>query len=435
MDVITAARTLIGDTLAFHLFFVLFGVALPLIILLVEGYGVFKQNERARQLAHTWAKGLVILFIAGAASGMIVAMQFSLLWPKFTAFAGEVVGISFALEGYAFIIEALFLSVYMLSWNKFKPLTHWLIGFPVALGAIASAFFITTVNSWMNTPQGFSLNEAGQPINVNARQAVFNPAAGTEISHSILAYFFATTLVLMGIYAWLMWRRKHKPEVKVRLQQLLAGLAALAVIFGVAVGLTGHRSGQFLAKHEPAKLAAATALHDTSTNAPLIIGGIVDDNEVKYAIKLPGFLSWLATGSADGKVVGLNDIPKDQRPPTFVHYFFDGMVGIGILTTLIPATYLLLRKFRPAAATRKLMLKLMALCAILGIIAVELGWMVTEFGRQPYVIAGIMRTAEAATTSESAVRLAYFIPLFYIVLLILTIVAFKKVWRPMEALE
>lgn len=435
MDVITAARTLIGDTLAFHLFFVMFGVALPLIVLLFEGYGIWKKNERARRLAQTWSKALVILFIAGAASGMIVAMQFSLLWPKFTALAGEVVGASFALEGYAFIIEALFLSVYMLSWRKFKPLTHWLVGLPVAFGAIASAFFITTVNSWMNTPQGFSLNAAGEPVNVNARQAVFNPAAGTEISHSILAYFFATTLVLMGIYAWLAWRRQYKPAVKARLQKLLAALAALAIVFGVAVGLSGDRSAKFVAKHEPAKLAAAEALHETTNRAPLIIGGIVQGDEVKYAIKIPGLLSWLATGSFDGKVVGLNDIPKQDRPPVFVHYFFDAMVGIGIVTVIIPATYLLLRKFRPTAAGRKLMLGLMSLCAILGILAVEFGWMVTEFGRQPYVIAGVMRTAEAATTSEHAIRLAYFIPLLYILLLVLTLVAFKKLFRPMEALK
>lgn len=434
MDVVSAARALIGDTLAFHLFFVLFGVGLPLIISGLEAYGIWKKKPRARALAHEWSKALVILFIAGAVSGTVVALQFGLLWPKFTEFSGQVVGLSFTLEGFAFLVEALFLSVYMLSWNKFKPLQHWLCSLPIILGSVGSAFAITTVNAWMNTPRGFELDGQGNPININTKEAIFNPAVTTEVTHSILAYFFATTLVLLMIYALIMWRKRPPAAALPRLKTLLAGLAAMAAIFGVLVGLAGHQSGQFLAKYEPAKLAAATGIHETQEGAPLLIGGIVDGDKVKYALEIPKFLSFLATGDFNGKITGLNEFKPEDRPPATVHYFFDGMVAIGIITTTLPLIYLALRKWRKKWAHAKLVLIALVACGPLGIIATELGWMLTEFGRQPYVIQGIMRTSEAATTSKSVVKFAYIFPIFYLILFVLTMLALKKGFHPRKVL-
>lgn len=429
MEVVAAGRRLIGDTLGFHLFFVLFGVGLPLLICLLEGYALWRKQPRLKAVAHEWSKALVVLFIAGAISGTIVSMQFNLLWPIFTALAGKVVGLSFALEGFAFLVEALFLSVYMLSWKKFSPLAHWLCSLPIVLGSMTSAYFITTVNAWMNTPQGFRLDSSGQPIDINTRQAVFNPAVGTEVTHSILAYIFATITVMLAVYAFIAWRRQVK--LKTEMQRLMVGLAALAVVFGIAVAVAGDQAGRFLAKKEPAKLAAIEGLQQTQDHAPLLVGGIVNGSQVEHAIKVPGLLSFLATGHFDGTVTGLNDIKADERPPVITHYFFDGMVAIGTIGILIPAGYLVFKRWRWSKPT----LILLVVAGGLAIIGAELGWMVTEFGRQPYVIHGVLRTADAVTKNKAIIGIGEIIPLAYIVLLVLTILGLRKVFHPKEQFD
>ena len=435
MDVVSAGRSLIADTLAFHLFFVLFGVGLPVMVAGLEGYSLYKKSGRAREVARSWSRALVILFIAGAVSGTIVSLQFSLLWPTFTAFAGKVVGASFALEGFAFLIEKLFLSVYMLTWDRLKPLWHWLCGCVIALAAVTSAFFITTVNAWMNTPQGFKLDAAGNPIDINTRRAVFSPAARTEITHSILAYLFAVALCLLAVYAWMLWRRNLPAKAKANAQKMALALSVVAVVLGLGVALAGDQAGKFDAKYEPYKLAAAEGLHKTQNGAPLLVGGVVQGDKVQHAIKLPKLLSFLATGHFDGKVQGLDATPLQDRPPVFVHYFFDAMVGIGMLVVLVPLAYILARWRKWRWASSKLMLALLVLCAVLAIFAAEFGWMVTEFGRQPYAIRGVMRVSAAVTTSKSAIGFAETLPLIYVILFVLTVIGLKRGAKLQKAIE
>lgn len=426
MDVVDAGRRLIGDTLAFHLFFVLFGVGLPVMMAGLEGFSIWRKSPRAREIARSWSRALVILFIAGAVSGTIVSLQFSLIWPTFTTLAGKVVGVSFALEGFAFLVEALFLSIYMLSWDRFKPVYHWLIGCVVALSALTSAFFITTVNAWMNTPTGFRLDSQGNPIDINTRAAVFNPAAKTEIIHSVFSYLFAVSLALLAVYAWMLWRRRLSARAKANAKRLMLGLAVVAFILGVIVAGAGDQSGKFDAKHEPYKLAAAEGLHQTQNGAPLLVGGYVSGDQVKDAIKFPRVLSFLATGSFNGRVQGLDQIHPSERPPVTVHYFFDGMVAIGSLALLVLAAYLVARWRSWSWAHNKILLILLVVLGVLGIFAAEFGWMVTEFGRQPYVIQGVMKVSAAVTHSRQVIAFGEFFPLFYILLFILTVIGLKK---------
>jgi len=435
MDVVTAARSLIADTLAFHIIFAALGVGLPLLISATELFGLIKKRPRAIALAHTWSRALVILFIAGAVSGTIVSLQFSLLWPTFMALASKVVGVAFALEGFAFLVEVLFLAIYMLSWDKFKPWAHWLCSLPVVLGSMMSAFFITTVNGWMNTPRGFQLDAHGNPVNINVRQAVFNPAAGTEIRHSIVAYVFATVLVVMAVYAWIAWHHKLNSSVKADLQRLLMGLAVVAVLAGAVLGLAGDQAAKFDVKNEPYKLAAAEGLQDTQSGAPLQIGGIIKNDKLEYAIKVPHLLSWLATGHINGQVQGLNATPKADQPSLVVHYFFDAMVLIGIVGVSVPAAYFLGGTWRRSLRGNRLLLGLVVVCGFLGFAGIEFGWMLTEFGRQPYVIRGVMLTKHASTSSRAAVEFAYLFPLFYLALFWLTWKALRRNVKPMEALE
>lgn len=435
MDVVDAGRRLIGDTLAFHLFFVLFGVGLPVLIAALEGFSIWKKSPRARTIAHSWSRALVVLFIAGAVSGSIVSLQFSLIWPTFTTLAGKVVGVSFALEGFAFLVEALFLSIYMLSWERFKPIYHWLIGCVVALSALTSAFFITTVNAWMNTPTGFKLDGSGNPVDINTRAAVFNPAAKTEIIHSVFSYLFAVSLALLAVYAWMLWRRRLSMVAKTNAKRLMLGLAIVALFLGIIVAGAGDQAGKFDAKHEPYKLAAAEGLHKTQNGAPLLVGGYVSGDQVKDAIKFPKVLSFLATGSFNGRVTGLDDIPLADRPPVTVHYFFDAMVGIGTLAIVVLLAYLLARWRNWGWAHSKILLALLVALGILGILAAEFGWMVTEFGRQPYVIAGVMKVSAAVTHSRQVIGFGEFFPLFYVLLFILTVIGLKKGPRLQEALD
>lgn len=418
-------RALIGDSLGFHLLIVIFGVGLPLLISLLELYGIATKRPRARALARTWAKALVILFIVGAVSGTIISLQLDLLWPKFMDFIGETAGLAFVLEGTFFMIEAVFLSVYMLSWDRFKPIWHWLCSVPIVIGSIGSAIFITSANAFMNNPQGFKLDAQGNPVDVNVAQALFTEATFTESFHSITAYICSTALVLLTIYVWLYMKKRHAAD-RSWMRKVMGGLAAVAVVFGILVAIAGDLSGQYLAREEPHKLAVAEALMETQTNAPLIMGGIIDGNEVKYGIEVPSLLSFLATHRFDAEVQGLDKIPPEDRPPLIIHYFFDGMVVIGAAIVVIPAAYLALRKWRPAWAHRKVVLIGLLACGPLALLATELGWMLTEIGRQPYAIYGVMRTSDAFTTSDAVMRLGILFPVCYVLLLTIAIIILRK---------
>lgn len=426
MERVSAGRALMGDSLGFHLIIIIFGVALPLLISGLELFGIITHRPRARALARTWSRALVILFIAGAVSGTVISLQFSLLWPHFMEFVSKTVGLAFALEGTAFMVEAVFLSVYMLSWDRFKPIIHWLCGVPIFLASITSAFFITSVNAFMNQPAGFTLDKNGTPIDINVHKAVFNPATLTETTHSILAYICACAAVFLAVYAWLYMKERHKAD-RPWFKQVILGLAIVSLVFASLTALAGDRSAKFIAKHEPYKLAAAEGLLKTQKNAPILVGGIVSGDEVKYAVKIPSMLSFLATNNFGAEIKGLEEFPANARPSMVVHYFFDGMVLAGILLILVPVAFLgLLVLKKQRLAYSKPVMGLMVVCGFAGVIAAEFGWLLTELGRQPYVIYGYMRTADAITTNPNVIKLGFIFPTFFLLLLGLTAFVLRK---------
>ncbi|HUC78878.1 MAG TPA: cytochrome ubiquinol oxidase subunit I [Candidatus Saccharimonadales bacterium] len=430
MDVVTAARALTGDTLAFHILFACFGVGLPVMISIFELLAIIKKNHTYAKLVRTWTRILVILFVAGAVSGMIVSFSFSILWPTFLAFAGKVVGVGFGLEGYFFIIETIFLIVYVMSFGKFKPIYHWLIGLMLVISSSGSAFFITSINAWMNNPTGFKLNSSGQPINIDPWRAIFNKAIPTEFWHSELAYIFATAMVLLACYAWpLLKAKKYKltDSAKNQILKVVWALAVVALVFGAAVGLSGDSSAKYIAKSEPYKLAAAEGIIHTQTHAPEIIGGIVKANSISGGVKIPGLLSFLTTGHTNGTVIGLDTYKVSQRPSLVTHYFFDSMVFIGIFTICFLILYLVVswkKKQRPIES--KTLFIGLIVCGFLGLAGIEFGWLLTEFGRQPYVIHGIMLVSQASTKSKLAVDMGEIFPIFYVILFVLTIYVLRK---------
>ena len=213
------------------------------------------------------------------------------------------------------------------------------------------------------------------------------------------------------------------------------GLAIVAVLAGAVLGLAGDQAAKFDAKNEPYKLAAAEGLQGTRSGAPLQIGGIVKNDKLEYAIAVPHLLSWLATGRIDGQVQGLDVTPKAERPSLMIHYFFDAMVLVGIVGVCVPAAYFLGGKWRRSLRGNKFLLGLLVVCGFLGFAGIEFGWMLTEFGRQPYVIRGVMLTKHASTSSRAAIEFAYLFPLFYLALFWLTWKALRRNIKPMEALE
>ena len=421
MNEISYGRTLMGDSLGFHILFALFGVGIPLIISLAELIGIWRKDNDFYTMAKRWSFIMGTLFVVGAISGTIISTQLSILWPAFMALAGKVIGLPFFMEAFAFFIEAIFLGIYLYSWDKFKnKYIHWLTSLPIVIGSVASAFFITTANAWMNSPAGFTYQN-GVASNIDPIKAMFNAATPTETSHSIFSYYLTTALVFAAGYAWFLLRNK-KPQFVPYYKKALTLLMALALFFALGIGLTGDSSGKYLAQHEPLKLAAAESLYNTQANAPLKIGGINTKDDNDYAIMVPGLLSFLAYGSTSAVVKGLNSFNPNLWPPLWIHYMFDFMVLCGTIITLAAVLFCLLyaiRKLRRRAFSKSL-LWLIIISAPLAAFAVEFGWILTEVGRQPYAIAGIMTTNQAFTTAPNVAEFGFIFPSIYMVLLVLT---------------
>lgn len=414
-----AGRALMGDSLGFHIMFALLGVGLPLLISLAELMGILRKDDEWYATARRWSFAMGALFVIGGISGMIISFQLSLLWPGFMELAGQIIGLPFFLEGFAFFIEAIFLGIYLFSWDRFGMWTHWLCSLPLVFGSAASAFFITTANAFMNSPQGFTITD-GVITDIQPWKAMFNPAVPYETSHSIIAYYLTSCLAVAAVYALLMLRADVRADaVKFAYyKKIVAFLMTLALGFVILTGILGDLSGKYIAEHEPIKFAAAESLFETQAYAPLAIGGIVRDTYLEGAIEIPGLLSLITYGDASRVVQGLDAFDPALWPPLFIHYPLDIMIAIGFLIGGVCTLFALLyyvKRFRQWAFSRP-MLSLIVLAGPLAFVAVECGWMVTEIGRQPYVIRGIMTTAEAFTTAPNVTTFGYIFPSLYVVL-------------------
>ncbi len=418
-----------ADTLAFHIFFALLGVGIPLLVSLAELIGIIRRDDDFLRFARRWSFAMGVFFVVGAISGTIVAVEFFMLWPGFVAFAGPAIGLPMFLEVFAFFVEAIFLGIYLFTWKRWGSATsdstahfswrHWLTSLPVVIGSFASAFLITTVNAFMNDPSGIVTKKVGAVLkiaSVNPWRAMFGPAVFTETSHSILAYYTTTTFVAAAVYALVLWRRRntganhltHRRYAK----KMLAFSLAAAFIFSVFVGLTGDQSARFLANNEPLKLATIEQLPTTESHAPLRF----------FGVRVPDALSELVGGTPGTVVTGLSAFNPALWPPAFIHWLFDAMAASGFFLVAVPILYFALKKWRE----RRMMFSLIFLAALAAIFSVEAGWIVTEVGRQPYVVRGLMTVATAFTPSAGVVTIALIFPLLYVAL---AIVAFWIIIR------
>ncbi len=396
IDDLLAARLQMALSLGFHILFAVAGMAMPCLTVLAEWRYRQGRGPVYRELAHRWAKGTAILFAVGAVSGTVLSFELGLLWPRFMAAAGPLIGMPFSLEGLAFFLEAIALGVYLYGWDRVSPRMHLASGVVVAVSGAASGVLVIAVNAFMNTPRGFELDAQGKLLSVDLWAAFFTPAFPTQAFHMLMAAYSSVGFAVLGIHAARLLKR---PGDAFHLAALRLVLPLLLVVVPLQL-LSGDLSAKHLAEHQPAKLAAAEALWKTTRSAPLVIGGLpLDGGErVVLGVHIPGALSLLGKGSFDAEITGLEDIPADERPPVLIpHLSFQLMVGCGVLMALVTAWagYLLWRR-RPLEQERTF-LRAALWAAPLGLIAVEAGWMVTEVGRQPWIIQGVMRVRDALT--------------------------------------
>ncbi|MBI5608311.1 MAG: cytochrome ubiquinol oxidase subunit I [Deltaproteobacteria bacterium] len=415
MPNLLAARTLMALSLGFHIVFAAIGMAMPVLMVLAEARWRRHRDPIDKLLAQRWAKGTAILFAIGAVSGTALSFELGLLWPTFMRHAGPLVGMPFSLEGFAFFLEAIFLGLYLYGRDRLGPRAHLFACAMVAVCGMASGALVIAANAWMNTPQGFDARIGGvlhsiqspedwpvgarlaaaEVVEIRPWQAMFNPAFLTQAGHMLVAALAAVALAVAGVHAAMLRRDPengfHRRALQLTLPLALAGAVAMPV--------TGDLAAKHLAKHQPLKLAAMEAHFHTERGAGLLVGGLPDaeTRATTGALHLPKLLSILAFADPDAEVRGLDAFDRDQWPPLAVtHLAFDLMVGCGMAMLLVTALGWWLAR-RETLWRRPGLLRVLAWSAPLGFVAIEAGWTVTEVGRQPWIIRGMMRTAEAVT--------------------------------------
>lgn len=412
-------------SLGFHILFVVAGMAMPMLMVGAEALWQRTRDPVYLDLAKRWSRGVAILVAVGAVSGTVLSFELGLLWPRFMAFAGPMVGMPFSLEGFAFFTEAIFLGVYLYGWDRVSERAHLLSGVMVLVGGVVSGAFVVCANAWMNTPTGFDLNAAGEVIAVRPLEAMLNPAAFTQVLHMTLAAFQAVGIAVAAIHAYVLLRtpRSRFHQAAFALALLVGGVAS------ILQPLSGDLAAKQVARNQPAKLAAMEAHFETTEGAPLLIGGWPDEEaeETRFAIRIPGALSFLAHGDFGAEVTGLSDIPRDEWPPVApVHVAFQIMVGCG--TVLMGVAFLgaglAWRRKRIPLDPR--FLRLVVLSGPLGFIALEAGWTVTEVGRQPWVVRGFLRTADAVTPMPGLVVPLITFSLLYLLLGVLVLAMLRR---------
>jgi cytochrome d ubiquinol oxidase subunit I len=392
------AREQMAFTLGFHIILVPFGVAFTFLMLIANYRGIRHQDADAMLLARRWSQVAGVLFAVGAVSGTVLSFELGLLWPRLMGRFGAAYGIPFAVEGLFFFLEAIFVSIYLYGWKRMAPWPHFWSGVPVVLAGIGGTSSVVAANGWMNQPGGFQVR-GGRVVAVEPLRVFFNGAFWFEALHMLLAAYMVAGFMVAGVYAAGLlrgrWDRHHR--------------LGLAIAFTVAAVVTpvqifvGDVAAREVFHREPAKLAAIEMVPHTSTHVPETLGGVLIDGRVRYGIDIPSGASLLSGFSPDTKIFGLDAIPAPVRPPdelvTTVHLAFDVMVGIGFALLALALWFAVVWWRRRAVPENRWFLACTAVSGVLTVVALEAGWIVTEVGRQPWTVVGLLLTRDAVTTA------------------------------------
>jgi cytochrome d ubiquinol oxidase subunit I len=424
MSDLLAARSQMAMALGFHIVFAVVGIGMPLLMCLAEGLWLRTGRPVYLTLAQRWSRGTAMMFAVGAVSGTVLSFELGLLWPGFMDYAGAIIGMPFSLEGFAFFTEAIFLGIYLYGWGHLSPRLHWLAGLVVLASSVLSGLFVVTANAWMNAPAGFTLVD-GKPTDIDPWAAMANPAAFSQMLHMTVAAFIAIGFAVAAIHAFML-RRDPRNLFHRRAYAIALAVGGVAALLGP---VSGDISAKMVARTQPVKLAAMEGHWETMRRAPLLVGGWPDERAevTRFAVPLPGLLSWLAYGDLDAEVRGLKDFPPDERPPVApVHIAFQLMVACGTAMVAVGLLggWLYLRTRRLPDAPWYLWLVI--LCGPLGFLAIQAGWTVTEVGRQPWIIYGLMRTAEAVTPMPWLIVPFLVLTAIYVLLAVVVFVLMRR---------
>jgi cytochrome bd ubiquinol oxidase subunit I len=429
---LVAARSQMAFTLGFHIILACLGVGLPTLVLIANGIGLRRRDPIALLLARRWSLVMAVTFAVGAVTGTVLSFEMGLLWPVLMGRFGGAFGIPFAIEGLFFFLEAIFIAIYIYGWDRLSPRAHLASGIPVALAGLGGTFSVIAANSWMNQPAGFVLGPDGRVAAVDALAVIFNRATWYEVPHMFLAAYLVTGFLLASVYAVGLLRGHRDRYVRLGFAIPFV-VAALAAPIQVTVGDFAARA---IFEDQPAKFAAMELITRTGPNQPVTIGGVLVGDQVVGGVAIPNLGSILAGFSPDVRITGFDEIPIDQRPPaTIVHLAWDTMVGIGTALVILGLWGLVLRLRHRDHATARWFLRSAAIAGIGAIVALESGWIVTEVGRQPWVVYLVLRTSDAVSQS-GGIRFTFATVIgLYAVLGIATLVILRTMSRRWAAAD
>ncbi|HET9072675.1 MAG TPA: cytochrome ubiquinol oxidase subunit I [Acidimicrobiales bacterium] len=426
---VVASRAQMASTLGFHIILACFGIAFPTVILVVHFIGLRRHDGAALLLARRWSKVLAVLVAVGAVSGTVLSFEMGLLWPGLFRVYGAAVGIPFAFEGIFFLLEAIFTAIYLYGWDRLSPWAHWWSGVPVAVSGLFGALCVVAANSWMNQPGGFVMSH-GRVTAVHPLAVIFNAATTYEVPHMELAAYLVTAFGVAAPYAVGMVR--HPDRRRSRYHRL--GLLVPSVIAAICTPLqifVGDTIARAIEHQQPVKFASMEYVVHTHRGVTEWIGGIYYHGHIYLGLNIPYFDSILVGFSPHTEVVGWDSVPRSQRPPlpSLIHNAFDLMVGIAFLMLALAAWLAVSWWRKRDFPVTRWFAGLTALGAPAAIVALECGWIVTEVGRQPWVVYKRMTVAQAATPVPDVPWTFGAIVALYIVLTITTLVVLALMAR------
>ncbi|MGW5239182.1 cytochrome ubiquinol oxidase subunit I [Monashia sp. NPDC004114] len=432
VDPVPWARAQMAFTLAFHIILVPLGVSWAFMTL-VANYRAIKHGDGAALLlAQRWSKYMAVTFAVGAVTGTVLSFEFGLLWPKFMGAWGQAFGVPFAFEGLFFFTEAIFVAVYIFGWRRLRPWTHFWTGVPIVLAGLFGAVSVVAANAWMNAPSGFTLDANGAVVDVDPVGVIFNDSMPLQAAHMLVAAYLVGGFLVASVYAAAMLR--GRTDRYHRLGFLIAFTVA-AVMTPVQMGV-GDALARWVYDNQPVKFAAIELVPTTSSDVPeTLLGHLNEDGTVSGGLPIPGLASWLSNPSTGRSTVvqGLDSVPTDDRPTVretnVVHLAWDVMVGLGTLLFLVSLWYGATWLFRRRMPASRWFLRVAAASGVLAVVTLEAGWVVTEVGRQPWIVYNIMRVEDAATANSGVWVTFLAIAVLYLALGTTTILVLRTMSR------
>lgn len=432
---VVPARAQMATTLGFHIILACYGVAFPTIVLVTEYLALRRKDETLMTLARRWSQAMGVLVAVGAVTGTVLSFEMGLLWPGLMSRYGSVIGVPFGFEGIFFFLEAIFTAVYLYGWRRLGGWAHLWSGIPVAVSGIFGAIAVMAANSWMNQPGGFTLSH-GRVVAVDVWKIFLNRAAAYETPHMILAAYMVVGFGIASVYAVGYLKGRHDRYHRLGFS-IPFTIAAILTPIQIFVGDTAARA---VAADQPIKFAAMEYVAHTSRGVAEYIGGIDVGGHIYLGIPLPDVDSLLVGFSPSTKVVGYDSVAPSLRPPAFtlIHLSFDAMVGLAMLLLLAGIWALVAWRRHRALPDQPWFWRLGVVCGPAALIAMECGWIVTEEGRQPWVVYHLLTTSKAATTNPNVIASLTFVIVLYAVLGVTTIVilrALSRRWRQKDSTE